>query len=195
MISATRRSVSAGDAFGSTRGRIRKGLRAASGGKSHSCVTPTTQSPRPSAYRISVAEGSSEQIRIGLTAAAVLMRIPARLRRPPKPPAEDRRRRTNRAQRSRPPPLEFFRETSALHSQTCGTLRFPRKDRRRAEDQSSRLASKRRPAKLRSSFRGSTQVRYAESPPASMSCASLRVSIPHTGNTGVMPQSASCFSR
>ena len=44
--------------------RINAGFAAASGGKSHSCVTPTTQSPRPSAYKISVADGSSEQIRI-----------------------------------------------------------------------------------------------------------------------------------
>ena len=34
------------------------------GGQSHSCVTPTTCSPSPSANRISVAAGTSEQIRI-----------------------------------------------------------------------------------------------------------------------------------
>ncbi len=35
----------------------------ASGGKSHSKLTPTTSSPAPSAYRISVAEGSNDTIR------------------------------------------------------------------------------------------------------------------------------------
>ena len=35
----------------------------ASGGKSHSKVTPTTESPAPTAKRISVAEGSSDTMR------------------------------------------------------------------------------------------------------------------------------------
>ena len=38
------------------------GFVTASGGKSHSSVTPTRSSPSPSAYTISVAEGSSETI-------------------------------------------------------------------------------------------------------------------------------------
>src|SRR5580704_9228899 len=62
--SLTCRSISAGSAEESTRGRINAGFFAASAGKSHSCVTPTTESPRPNAKRISVADGSSEQIRI-----------------------------------------------------------------------------------------------------------------------------------
>jgi hypothetical protein len=43
---------------------------AASGGKSHSKVTPETDSPKPSAYKISVAEGKNEQICILNLAAA-----------------------------------------------------------------------------------------------------------------------------
>src|ERR1700722_17112601 len=35
---------------------------AAPGGKTHSKVTPATESPRPNAYRISVADGKNEQI-------------------------------------------------------------------------------------------------------------------------------------
>jgi hypothetical protein len=37
----------------------------ASGGKSHSKVTPTTSSPAPIANRISVVDGSNETIRTG----------------------------------------------------------------------------------------------------------------------------------
>jgi hypothetical protein len=37
---------------------------AASGGQSHSCVTPTTESPSPRAKSTSVAAGTREQIRI-----------------------------------------------------------------------------------------------------------------------------------
>src|SRR5258705_9817672 len=44
------------------RDTIRTGLVRASGGKSHSWLTPATCSPSPSANRISVAEGSKEQI-------------------------------------------------------------------------------------------------------------------------------------
>src|SRR5260370_41825868 len=62
--SLTWRSISAGAACGSTRGLISGGFFAASGGKSHSCVTPTTESPRPTAYKISLSEGSKETIRI-----------------------------------------------------------------------------------------------------------------------------------
>ena len=41
---------------------VTDGLVVASCGQSHSCVTPTTRSPRPSAKTISVAPGTSEQI-------------------------------------------------------------------------------------------------------------------------------------
>jgi len=44
------------------RDTIRTGLARASGGKSHSWLTPATWSPSPSANRISVAEGNKEQI-------------------------------------------------------------------------------------------------------------------------------------
>src|SRR5450631_1993584 len=44
---------------------VTAGRDAASGGKSHSCVTATTSSPAPIAYRISVALGSSDTTRAG----------------------------------------------------------------------------------------------------------------------------------
>src|SRR6266852_2310290 len=55
------------------------GSRAASGGKSHSCVTAASRSPRPSANTISVALGSREQIVAGspppLTASESVQRF------------------------------------------------------------------------------------------------------------------------
>src|SRR5579863_6873257 len=64
IISLTWRSISAGGACGSMRVRSSEGLVAASAGKSHSWLTPKTESPKPMAYAISVAEGNNEQIRI-----------------------------------------------------------------------------------------------------------------------------------
>ena len=49
--------------------RVTVRIAAASGGQSHSWVTPTSSSPSPSANTISVAEGRSETIRIGASAA------------------------------------------------------------------------------------------------------------------------------
>src|SRR5260370_588942 len=58
----TVRSMAAAQALCEMRDTIRAGLVRASGGKSHSWLTPAILSPRPSANRISVAEGSKEQI-------------------------------------------------------------------------------------------------------------------------------------
>src|SRR5580658_9804165 len=127
-ISITWRSISAGRAWGSTRGRISGGFFAASGGKSHSCVTPATESPRPSANRISVADGNSEQIRTRVAPPY------SKLFQPPGPAARGRRKRNHPARRFLPPRAEFRARTSARHSQTCGTRRSRRRDRRSAED-------------------------------------------------------------
>src|SRR5690242_6273700 len=64
MRSRTAASICAGDNPGGnadvdTMVRVR-----ASGGKSHSKVTPTTESPAPIANRISVVDGNNETIRI-----------------------------------------------------------------------------------------------------------------------------------
>ncbi len=118
-----------------------------------------------------------------------------RVRQPPKPPEADRRTQTNPAPRFPRPLPGFSRGTSALHSQRCGIRRFRRRDRCRRGKAASRSASNRRPAKLRSSFRGSTQVRYAERPPASIcSARSTRVPAPHREHRR-HPAGASCFSR
>src|SRR3954447_25346556 len=47
--------------------RVSLGRRSASAGKSHSCVTATTRSPRPRANSDSVADGTRLAIRMGLT--------------------------------------------------------------------------------------------------------------------------------
>jgi hypothetical protein len=47
----------------STSEAVTAGREAASGGQSHSCVTPATRSPSPSSNSTSVAAGTSEQIR------------------------------------------------------------------------------------------------------------------------------------
>src|SRR5215471_20106218 len=64
MRPATATSISHNDIFsnGST-GLTTTGLVFASAGKSHSCDTPTSRSPRPRAKTISVAEGRNEMRR------------------------------------------------------------------------------------------------------------------------------------
>ena len=56
-------------------------------------------------------------------------------------------------------------------------------------------SSNSRPAKLASSFRGSTHVSRVFNPAAIISCASSVVLIPHTGNSGVILTFAICVSR
>src|SRR3712207_4642179 len=51
---------------------VRTGLPTTEVGKSHSCVTPTKESSRPSAQTISVADGSSETMR----GAVLVIRVP-----------------------------------------------------------------------------------------------------------------------
>jgi glyceraldehyde 3-phosphate dehydrogenase len=59
----------------------------------------------------------------------------------------------------------------------------------------SSVRSNARPAKLAGSLRGSTQVKCALRPPAIISSASARVSRPHRGNSGAIPDPASFASR
>jgi hypothetical protein len=54
----------------SSAGRSRLGLDLASGGNSHSCVTPTSDGPSPSAYAIVVPEGRKLATRSGGEVAA-----------------------------------------------------------------------------------------------------------------------------
>jgi hypothetical protein len=58
-----------------------------------------------------------------------------------------------------------------------------------------RSRSKSRPAKVRSSLRGSTQVRIARSPPSIISRASARVSRCQSGNSGEIPAPAKVYER
>src|SRR5260370_34339978 len=60
----TRRSFSAGAESGGRGGRMAAVFVRACGGKSHSWLTPTISRSKPRAKRISVADGSSETIRM-----------------------------------------------------------------------------------------------------------------------------------
>ena len=63
VTSRTRASISAGGSPSAMTLAVSRGSRVAASGWSHSCVTATTLSPRPSAKRISVADGTRLAIR------------------------------------------------------------------------------------------------------------------------------------
>src|ERR671916_1032238 len=64
VSSRTARSISSEGSPGPITSRVILGRSRASGGWSHSCVTAVTSSPTPRAKSISVADGTSDTIRI-----------------------------------------------------------------------------------------------------------------------------------
>ena len=89
-----------------------------------------------------------------------------------------------------PAVTESPRETSAPQKQTCGIRRSRRTDPLPPADRASSSRSNRRPANRRSSLSRIDARQIRRKPAGNHFAASCRVSIPHSGKTGVIPHGA-----